>query len=125
MNRAADTSVVLDYADRTDIRPLYLSGSVVKSMKPKWRESPEFRAFVASFGRLLPLKKPSAFGDKAIIHGLISASDGLTGKVTTLLSQAAELAIRQKVECITADLIEQAAASGTYKLRPVDEASEA
>ena len=87
---------------------------------PKWRESPEFRAFVASFGRLLPLEKPSAFSDKAIIHKLISASGGLTGKVTTLLSQAAELAIRQKVECITADLIDQAAASGTYKRRPAD-----
>ena len=91
---------------------------------PKWRESSEFRAFVASFGRLLPLEKPSAFGDKAIVHKLISASDGLTGKVTTLLSQAAELAIRQKVECITADLIDQAAASATYKRRPADVASE-
>jgi hypothetical protein len=54
----------------------------------------------------------------------ISASGGLTGKVTTLLSQAAELAIRQKVECITADLIDQAAASGTYKRRPADVESE-
>ena len=75
--------------------------------------------------RLLPLEKPSAFGDKAIIHSLISASGVLTGKVTTLLSQAAEFAIRQKRECITADLIEQAAASGTYKRRPADVESEA
>ena len=42
-------------------------------------------------------------------------SGGLTGKVTTLLAQAAELAIRQKLECISADLIEQAANFGTYK----------
>ena len=72
----------------------------------------------------LPLEKPSAFGDKDIIHKLICASDGLTGKVTIRLSMAAELAIRQKLECITADLIDQAAASGTYKRRPADVESE-
>ena len=86
---------------------------------PKWRESNEFRAFVVSFGRLLPLEKPSLLADKAIIQKLMSLSAGLTGKVTTLLVQAAELAIRQRTECITLDLIEQAAASGIYKYLPV------
>ncbi|ABM40101.1 TniB family NTP-binding protein [Polaromonas naphthalenivorans] len=86
---------------------------------PKWRESNEFRAFVVSFGRLLPLEKPSPLADKDIIQKLMSLSAGLTGKVTTLLVQAAELAIRQKTECITLDLIEQAAASGIYKYLPV------
>ncbi len=83
---------------------------------PKWRESPEFRAFVVSYGRLLPLEKPSTLGDKAVIQRLMTLCSGLTGKVTTLLTQAAELAIRQKTECINLDLIEQAAASGIYKV---------
>ena len=91
---------------------------------PKWRESSEFRAFVVSFGRLLPLEKPSPLADKAIIQKLMSLSAGLTGKVTTLLVQAAELAIRQRTECITLDLIEQAAASGIYKYLPVGLESE-
>lgn len=86
---------------------------------PKWRESSEFRAFVVSFGRLLPLEKPSPLADKATIQKLMSLSAGLTGKVTTLLVQAAELAIRQRTECITLDLIEQSAASGIYKYLPV------
>jgi hypothetical protein len=64
---------------------------------------------------LLALEKASPFGDKGIIQKLMNFSGGLTGKVTTLLAQAAELAIRQKLECISADLIEQAANSGTYK----------
>ena len=34
---------------------------------PKWRESPEFREFVVSFGRLLSLEKPSPLADKTII----------------------------------------------------------
>ena len=82
---------------------------------PKWRESPEFREFVVSFGRLLPLEKPSPLADKAVIQKLMGFSGGLTGKVTTLLCQAAELAIRQKTECLSADLIEQAASNGIYK----------
>jgi len=82
---------------------------------PKWRESPQFREFVVSFGRLLPLEKPSPLADKAVIQKLMGFSGGLTGKVTTLLCQAAELAIRQKTECISADLIEQAATNGIYK----------
>ena len=84
----------------------------------QWREVQFFACCT------LPLEKPSAFGDKDIIHKLICASDGLTGKVTIRLSMAAELAIRQKLECITADLIDQAAASGTYKRRPADVESE-
>ncbi|NDP64179.1 MAG: hypothetical protein GZ092_16365 [Polaromonas sp.] len=85
---------------------------------PKWRESPEFREFVVSFGRLLPLEKPSPMAGKAVIQKLMGLSNGLTGKVTTLLTQAAELAIRQKTEFISAELIDQAAANGIYKLAP-------
>lgn len=87
---------------------------------PKWRESPEFRKFVVSFGRLLPLEKPSPLGDKEIIQELIAFSAGLTGTVTTLLTQAAELAIRQKTESINADLIKQASEAGIYKYSPED-----
>lgn len=51
---------------------------------------------------------------------LTDGPSGLTGKVTTLLTQAAELAIRQKTEYISAELIDQAAANGIYKLAPLD-----
>lgn len=51
-----------------------------------------------SFGRLLPLHKPSLVGDKAIISKFMVYSGSLTGKITTLLAQAAELATRQKTE---------------------------
>lgn len=83
---------------------------------PRWRESAELRAFVASFGRLLPLEKPSPFADKHMIQKLRAYSNGLTGRITTLLAQFAELAIRQKTETISIDLLEQAASAGIYKL---------
>ncbi len=51
---------------------------------PKWRESPEFREFVVSFGRLLPLEKPSPLADKAIIQKLMGLSSGVTGKARGL-----------------------------------------
>ena len=83
---------------------------------PRWRESAELRTFVAGFGRLLPLEKPSPFDDKSMIQKLLAYSSGLTGRITTLLAQAAELAIRHKTESISIDLLDQAAGAGIYKL---------
>ena len=72
-----------------------------------------------SFGRLLPLHLPSPFGEKDVIQKLMAFSGGLTGRITTLLTQASELAIRQKTESISLALIQQAAAAGIFKL-PVE-----
>ena len=83
---------------------------------PRWHESAALREFVVSFGRLLPLHKPSPFGDKAIIQKLMAHSGGLTGKITSLLAQAAELAIRQKTESISLDLLIDAASAGIFKM---------
>ena len=41
-------------------------------------------------------------------------SGGLTGKITTLLAQAAEVAIRQRTESISLDLLIDAAAAGVF-----------
>ena len=90
---------------------------------PRWRESAELRSFIVSFGRLLPLKKPSPFGDREIVQKLMAFSGGLTGKITTLLAQAAELAIRHRTESIDLKLLEEAAASGIYRL-PAEQADE-
>jgi hypothetical protein len=86
---------------------------------PRWHESAALREFVVGFGRLLPLHKPSPFGDKAVIQKLMVHSGGLTGKITTLMTQAAELAILRKTECINLDLLIDAAAAGIFKI-PVE-----
>ena len=87
---------------------------------PRWRESAALREFVVSFGRLLPLHLPSPFGDKDMIQKLLAHIGGLTGRITTLLAQAAELAIRQKTECISLELLDQAASAGIFRI-PVEE----
>ena len=52
-------------------------------------------------------------------------SGGLTGKITTLLAQVAELAIRQKIESISLDLLIEAAAAGIFKLPAEQEIDDA
>ena len=52
-------------------------------------------------------------------------SGGLTGKITSLLAQAAELAIRQKTECINLDLLIDAAAAGVFKIPAEQEIDDA
>jgi hypothetical protein len=47
------------------------------------RESAGLREFVVSFGRLLPLHRPSSFGEKEMIHKLMAFSGGLTCRITT------------------------------------------
>ena len=41
---------------------------------PRWRESAGLREFVVNFGRLLPLWRPSPFGDKDVIQKLMAYS---------------------------------------------------
>ena len=84
-------------------------------------QSAELREFVVSFGRLLPLYLPSPFGDKEVIQKLMAYSGGLTGRITTVLAQAAELAIRQKTECITLALLDQAASAGIFRISAEEE----
>lgn len=66
--------------------------------------------------RLLPLAKPSPFAEKDIVQKLMPYSGGLTGKMTRLLAQAAELAIRAITGSISVDLLEEAAAASTFQL---------
>lgn len=60
---------------------------------PRWTEVDGFRGFVTGYGRLLPLRRPSPFGEAAMIRTLLEFSGGITGRVTALLARAAEAAI--------------------------------
>ena len=68
---------------------------------PRWGENDEFRRFIAAFERLIPLRKPSGLAQRDIVQFVLAVSDGVTGAVTLLLNQAAELAIRDRTEKIT------------------------
>jgi len=53
----------------------------------RWTEADAFRAFVMAYGRLLPLRRASAFGEPAMIRTLPQLSGGITGRVTSLLGR--------------------------------------
>ena len=48
----------------------------------------------------LPLRKPSDLARREIVQFVLSATGGLTGEISTLLSNAAELSIRTGDEYI-------------------------
>ena len=60
-----------------------------------------------------------------MIQKLMVHSGGLTGKITSLLAQAAELAIRQKTVSISLDLLIDAAAAGIFKIPAEQEIDDA
>ena len=74
---------------------------------PRWTETEAFRAFVVAYGKLLPLRKPSQFGEAAMIRALITQSAGITGRVTWLLGRAAEMAIEEGSELIDIGILER------------------
>jgi len=74
---------------------------------PRWTATDAFRSFVVAYGKLLPLRKASPFGEPEMIHALIKQSDGITGRVTWLIGRAAEMAISDGSEQIDAASIER------------------
>ena len=74
---------------------------------PRWTETDAFRAFVVAYGKLLPLRKSSPFGDPEMIRALIKQSDGITGRVTWLLGRAAEIAIQDGSEIIDSSTVQR------------------
>ena len=68
---------------------------------PRWRECDEFRRLLSAFERVLRLRRSSNLAQKTIVEFLLAASGGLTGEVSRLLNEAAELAIVDATERIT------------------------
>jgi hypothetical protein len=64
------------------------------------RESDGLRRLLAAFERVLPLRKPSDLARRDVVQFVLAASGGLTGEISTLLNDAAELSIRSGDECI-------------------------
>ena len=76
---------------------------------PRWQENEDFRGFLAGFERQLPLPLRQASrisGGRAMVSAIMSATSGITGHVSELLSRAAEAVIRLKKECITPELLQ-------------------
>jgi hypothetical protein len=62
-----------------------------------------------AFESVLPLRKPSDLAQRPVAQFLLAASAGLLGEVARMLTEAAELAIRDSSECITLAHLESVA----------------
>lgn len=77
-------------------------------MLPRWRLNQEFRSFVASYERLLPMPEPSNLADKEPLTALFNVSGGTVGRVVRVIQQATEAAIEAGRPRVDLALIEVA-----------------
>jgi hypothetical protein len=74
---------------------------------PTWTLDQEFRKLLASFERVLPLRRPSQLHRKAIAADLLALSEGTIGDLASVLNLAAEAAIRTGHERIERALLRE------------------
>jgi hypothetical protein len=72
---------------------------------PRWDMGAEYLKLLASFERMLPLKKPSNLVGTELAVKLLSMSEGLIGELSTILVKAAVKAIKSGDEQITVGLL--------------------
>jgi Bacterial TniB protein len=57
----------------------------------RWSESDAFRNFIVTFGKQLPLRKASPFGDREMIRLLLASSASITARATRLITRPAAI----------------------------------
>jgi len=72
---------------------------------PRWKNGKDFRRLLASFERMLPLKKPSKLSQIEISNLLMSMSEGLIGELDEVLTLAAIEAVNSEKEFIDIKLL--------------------
>lgn len=72
---------------------------------PRWDMGSEYLKLLASFERMLPLKKPSNLVEAGLAVKLLSMSEGLIGELSTVLGKAAVKAVKGGDERITVSLL--------------------
>ena len=92
-------------AFRTDAQ---MSSRFTSFEMPRWTESDDFRRLLRAFEQVLPLRRVSDLAQRPFVQFLISASGGLLGEVSRILTEAAEQAIIDGSERISLQHLEQA-----------------
>lgn len=72
---------------------------------PRWDRGAEYLKLLASFERMLPLKKPSNLIETKLADKLLAMSEGLIGELSTILVRAAVKAVKSGDEQITVKLL--------------------
>lgn len=83
-----------------------LSNRFEPAILPRWEMSSEYLKLLASFERMMPLRKPSRLVENNLALKLLSMSEGTIGEIAALISQAAVKAIETGTECINSKLLD-------------------
>jgi Bacterial TniB protein len=67
---------------------------------PRWQLNQELQMLLASFERVLPLRKPSRLADEQMARKLLALSEGSLGELAVLLTSAAVYAVQSGAERI-------------------------
>lgn len=84
-----------------------LSNRFEPEFLPKWKLDDNYGDLLATFERRLPLKKPSNLRNPAISQKVLWMSEGILGEIHEVLKRAAILAVKNKSEQITLEIIEK------------------
>lgn len=72
---------------------------------PKWKVGPEFNRLLASFEKVVPLRKPSGLVEPMLAMKLAAMCEGTIGELSLLLNKASTYAISYGQEQITAEVL--------------------
>lgn len=76
------------------------------ALLPRWAFDTDFLRLLVSFERMLPLADPSNLHETGLATKLFSLSEGYLGELSTLLTQAAAVAVESGQERIDAKLLD-------------------
>lgn len=84
-----------------------MSNRFVQKFLPRWHYSEDYLRLLASFERLLPLRKASGLTEPELAERIHSMSEGTIGEISGVLITAALAAIRSGKEYIDCELLDQ------------------
>ncbi|QNH62782.1 TniB family NTP-binding protein [Hymenobacter sediminicola] len=84
-----------------------MANRFVQKFLPKWHYAEDYLRLLASFERLLPLRKASGLSEPAIAERIYAMSEGTIGEISAVITAAAVAAIRSGKEHIDRKLLDQ------------------
>jgi hypothetical protein len=91
---------------------------------PRWKFDNDFLRLLASFEKMLPLKKPSILHETTLATQLFSMSEGYIGELSRILTDAAAYAVEHEHEKIDAKILQAINwVSPSDRKRQIDRAS--
>lgn len=84
-----------------------MANRFVQKFLPKWHYTEEYLRLLASFERMLPLRKPSSLTGPALAERIYSLSEGTIGEISAVITTAAVTAIRSGEERINGKILDR------------------